>query len=124
MEFTLIFFKLFMYHLWLVSPILGSLLLFIIAFGHIVGRIEGWDRFDALYWSLITAITVGYGDIHPVKRSSKAMSVLIAFVGVVFTGIIVALAIYATSKAFDATNDAPEVKQHAQVTQTLILLRS
>ena len=117
MEFTLIFFKLLIHHLWLAAPVLGSLLLFIIVLGQIVGRVEAWDRFDALYWSLITATTVGYGDIRPVKRLSKALSVLIAFVGVVFTGIVVALSIYATSKAFDAANDTSVVEQHVQETQ-------
>ena len=68
--------------------------------GHIVGRLESWDRLDAIYWGFITATTVGYGDIRPRGRLSKALSVLIALIGMIFTGIMVALAVNAVTESF------------------------
>jgi len=49
--------------------------------GLVAGRKEGWSRFDSVYWSFITATTVGYGDIRPVKRASKISAVVIALLG-------------------------------------------
>lgn len=47
---------------------------------------------DALYWSLITLTTVGYGDVTPVTAIGKVLSVLTAFMGVctvaMLTGIV------------------------------------
>lgn len=49
---------------------------------------------DAIYWSAITLMTVGYGDIHPVTDIGKMVAILSSFLGVaVFalpTGIITA----------------------------------
>ena len=67
--------------------------------GHIVGRLESRDRLDAIYWGFITATTVGYGDIRPMGRLSKALSVLIALIGMIFTGIMVALAVNAVTES-------------------------
>ena len=86
-------------------PLLVFLIFIIIVVGQIVGKRESWNRFDALYWSFITATTVGYGDIRPTRKLSKVLSILIAFVGLVFTGIVVALAINAASIAFSSINE-------------------
>ena len=47
---------------------------------------------NAIYFTLITGMTVGYGDITPVTPISKAASVAIAIVGVITSGIYVAIA--------------------------------
>lgn len=80
-------------------PLLLSLLLTIILLGQSAGRLEEWSRFDAFYWSFITATTIGYGDIKPVKRKSRMIAIIIAFLGVMFTGIIIALAVEAATRA-------------------------
>ncbi len=77
----------------------------IILLGQIVCRIERWGTFDGLYWSFITATTVGYGDIHPSKNRSKTLSVLIALIGVILTGIIIAVALNASSFAVEKHGD-------------------
>lgn len=110
MEFTLIFLKLFIYGLSLAAPLLVSLALFIFLLGQLVGLRESWTRFDALYWAFITATTVGYGDIRPMARLSKALSILIALTGMMFTGIIVALAIHAAAESFKKIANLDEVK--------------
>jgi voltage-gated potassium channel len=100
MEFTFIFLKLFFEGLGYVLPLLLFLGLFIVLLGQAVGRLESWNRIDAIYWAFITATTVGYGDIRPMGRIPKLLSVLIALVGMIFTGIMVALAVNAVTEAF------------------------
>ncbi len=101
MEFTFYFIRLFGWFIFLVSPLLIFLSFVITLLGQIVCYVEKWNKFDALYWSFITATTVGYGDIRPLKKTSKILSVLIALVGLMFTGIIVAVTLNTASIAFE-----------------------
>jgi voltage-gated potassium channel len=99
-QFTFAFLKIFFYGLELALPLLVFMALIIIVLGQVVGQRESWSRFDALYWSFITATTVGYGDFCPTQKLSRVLSILIAFVGLIFTGIVVALARNAASISF------------------------
>jgi voltage-gated potassium channel len=96
---TVTFLRQFYVGLWLTLPLLLSLALGITLLGQAVGKQEGWSRFDSFYWSFITATTVGYGDFRPVKRKSKIIAVIIAFLGLTLTGIVIAVAVQAATLA-------------------------
>ena len=81
MEFSITFIQLFFWGVYLAAPILLMLCTLIIIVGQIVGRLEGWDRFNALYWSFITALTVGYGDISPKTVLGQSIASLIMILG-------------------------------------------
>lgn len=49
--------------------------------------IEGMSTVDALYFSVITLTTVGYGDIFPVTDAGKLFTVVYVLVGI---GILIA----------------------------------
>jgi hypothetical protein len=85
--------------LWVTWPVLCFLLIVKGVLGIIVGRIEKWSMFDSVYFSLITGMTVGYGDFSPSHRVSKLCSVMITLVGLVFSGIIVAASVEAMRRA-------------------------
>lgn len=110
MDFTLEFLRIFATAACLIAPILASLSVMVIGLGQIVGKIERWKKSDTLYWSLITATTVGYGDIRPTKGSSRMLSICIAILGVIFTGILVSIAIEATSHTFRLFADPAAVE--------------
>ena len=50
--------------------------------------------FDAIYWSVVTLTTVGYGDIYPVSDLGRVFSMISSFIGIAIvalpTGIITA----------------------------------
>jgi voltage-gated potassium channel len=100
---TITFIKQFGTGLWLTSPLLLTMAVAITLLGRVVGAREGWTHFDSFYWSFITATTVGYGDIRPLRRSSRVLAILIAFSGLMLTGIIIAVAVHAATLALDAT---------------------
>ena len=111
MGFEATFLEFFFKSMTFMAPTLLVLLLVITALGWWVGRIEQWSSTDSIYYAFITATTVGYGDLHPVKARSKLIAVAIALVGILFTGIIVALAVTSASFAFDVTHDIDAMKQ-------------
>lgn len=99
MEFTLTFFKLVVLLLQVTAPIILLLLATILVLGQIAGRLENWPPGSALYWSFITATTVGYGDIRPASRGGRILAVLIALSGLILFGVLVAIAVQATTEA-------------------------
>ncbi len=112
MEFTLTFIYLFGKIVHLAGPILILFFGMIVAFGQAVGRLEKWSILDALYWTFITATTVGYGDMRPQKKVSRLLSVLIAFSGLVFTGLVIAIALQAASISFSISPEYDHIQEH------------
>ena len=108
MKFTFDFIHVFFVELGYASPILIFLILCISLMGYIIGRNEGWSISDALYHAFITATTVGYGDFHPTKKISRFLSITIAFVGLVFTGIVIAIGVHATHHVFEKVYESSE----------------
>jgi voltage-gated potassium channel len=51
--------------------------------GYVV--IEGWSWLDALYMTMITLSTVGYGEVHDVSRVGRIFTIFLVFFGVGFT---------------------------------------
>ena len=50
---------------------------------------------EALYFAFVTGLTIGYGDISPVTPIGRVVAVLTGLVGILMTGLIAALAVYA-----------------------------
>ena len=107
---TITFLKEFGLGLWLTSPLLLSIAAAITLLGQLVGRKEGWSRFDSFYWSFITATTVGYGDVRPVKRTSRIIAIIIALMGLTLTGILIAVAVHAATLALAAHDAAAKMR--------------
>ncbi len=114
MEFTHLFIRVFFIELFYAGPVLISLILLISIIGYIIGRTEGWSRLDGFYHAFINATTVGYGDFRPTKKLSKMLAVSNALVGLIFTGIIVAIGLQATDYAFNRVYDMSGLIERAE----------
>jgi voltage-gated potassium channel len=55
-------------------------------------RVEGWSWLDSAYFCVVTAATVGYGDIHPVTPYGRVFTIFYIILGVVMLGIFIQLA--------------------------------
>lgn len=106
MEFTFTFLHIFFLDLIYASPIIVFLALMISLIGYRIGRIEGWTPTDALYHAFINATTVGYGDFRPSKGRTKLLAVALAITGLIFTGMIVAIALHAANYSYNQVYDA------------------
>jgi Ca2+-binding EF-hand superfamily protein len=51
------------------------LLLLLILSAIVIGKIEGWDIYSTLYFTAVTATTVGYGDVAPRTESMRLFCV-------------------------------------------------
>jgi len=107
---TITFLQRFFLGLQLTSPLLLSLAVLITVLGQIVGKREGWSAFDSFYWSFVTATTVGYGDIRPARRGSRIVAIVLAFLGLILSGIVIAVAVHAATLALAAHDAAAAIK--------------
>src|SRR5579871_1162986 len=74
-----------------VWPILSWVLMAMIGPGLLIGQIEGWHIDEAFYFTFVTGLTIGYGDLSPRHVVSRLLAVVIGFAGIVLTGLVVAL---------------------------------
>jgi hypothetical protein len=79
----------------IVSPVIVFLLLVTVGLGIAVAYIEGWTIGDGIYFAFVTALTIGYGDLTAKQTMGRVIAILIGFNGIVFTGVIVAVAVQA-----------------------------
>jgi voltage-gated potassium channel len=100
MEFTFEFLRIFFLDLFYAAPIILFLLILIALIGCIIGRIEGWSLSNSLYHAFINATTVGYGDFRPSNMRAKFLAVVLAFAGLLFTGMVVAIALHAANYSY------------------------
>ena len=62
--------------------------------GALIARFDRIPFEDALYLAVITAFTVGFGDLAPKSRLARLVTVVLAFAGLVLVGILVAVAVH------------------------------
>ena len=82
------------------APLLVFFIVLISFIGYLIGKIEGWSIWDSLYHAFINATTVGYGDFRPGRKSSRILAVVLAFVGIIFAGLVVAIALHSADYAY------------------------
>ena len=80
-------------------PILSGIILAQLALGILVGLIEGWPMRDGAYFTFVTGLTIGYGDLVPKRLSTRVIAVAIGFLGILMTGLVAAVGVRALQEA-------------------------
>jgi hypothetical protein len=80
-------------------PVLSIILASQVFLGLLIGFIEGWSVGDAIYFTFVTGLTIGYGDIVPRQALARALAIGIGVSGLFLTGLIAGIAVYAMRRA-------------------------
>ena len=93
-------------------PIWGGIVILISLLGLIIAGLEEELSFSSgLYFAWVTGTTVGYGDITPTVGMTRFLAVIVAIMGIMFTGIVVAIAISAAKIAVESSISIQEFEQ-------------
>ena len=85
--------------IWHVKVVSVALIALIVAGAGAITVFEKMPFADTLYFALITGLTIGYGDIVPQNPLGRVVAVLIGFIGILFTGLMVAALVYAVRES-------------------------
>jgi voltage-gated potassium channel len=80
-------------------PVLSAVLAIQLVLGLLAGFVEGWSLGDTVYFTFITGLTIGYGDLVPRQTLTRALAIGIGFSGLFVTGLIAAIAVQAMRSA-------------------------
>ena len=98
----------FSYHFIIIIGHLKSVFLSLIALvvisAVVISQIENLPFGKSLYFSFITGLTIGYGDIVVKTPFARLIAVLLGLIGIIFSGIMVAGAIRALEKSLKDLN--------------------
>jgi hypothetical protein len=70
----------------------------------VIAYFEKMPFADALYFTFVTGLTIGYGDIAPVTLIGRVVAILTGFQGMLITGLITAVAVFALRKTMADRN--------------------
>jgi hypothetical protein len=90
---------------WLVRNVILAQIGLILAGAVTIAAVEKIALADAIYFAFITGLTIGYGDIVAITTMGRTVSVFLGFVGITFTGLVVAIAVRALHKADQELQD-------------------
>lgn len=100
----LIYVHQFIRYCYALRALLGIQLWLILVMGGLFAWIEGLPITEGLYFSLITSTTTGFGDITPETGMGRFISVVLSCFGLIFFGIVIAVAQQAFRVTIDKAN--------------------
>lgn len=96
----------FLYALWKIRVIVFGLSAWLVVDAAAIAYFEKMPFADALYFTFVTGLTIGYGDIAPVTIIGRVVAILTGLQGILITGLIIAVAVFALRKAMEHPTDS------------------
>ena len=96
-RFTYYFFR----STWRLRTVILMLLALLVAGAVAVTLVEKMPFADTLYFAFVTGLTIGYGDIVANTPFGRLVALLIGFIGILFTGLMVAVLVYAVRESLE-----------------------
>jgi hypothetical protein len=84
---------------WRLRTIILALIALVVAGAVTVTLVEKMPFGDTLYFAFVTGLTIGYGDIVAKTSFGRLVAILIGFIGILFTGLMVAVLVYAVRES-------------------------
>jgi len=87
--------------IWHVKVVILTLIALMVAGAGAVTLVEKMPFGETLYFAFVTALTIGYGDIVVKTSLGQLVAILIGFIGILFTGLMVAVLVYAVRESLE-----------------------
>jgi len=84
--------------------VLSTILAIEVALGLLIGFVEGWSVGDAIYFTFISGLTIGYGDRVPRQALARALAIGMGISALFLTGLIAAIAVDAMHAALTGSD--------------------
>jgi voltage-gated potassium channel Kch len=98
-------FSSFTYHffraVWHVRTIILALIALVVTGAAVLAYLEKFAFADTLYFAFVTGMTIGYGDIVMQTPVGRLVALLIGFIGILFTGLLVAVLVHAVRQSYE-----------------------
>lgn len=91
----------FFHAIWHVRTVILALIALVVAGAAAVTLVEKMPFTDTLYFAFVTGLTIGYGDIVVKTPVGRLVAILIGLVGILFTGLMVAVLVHAVRESFE-----------------------
>ena len=87
--------------IWHVRTVILALIALVVVGAAAATLVEKMPFADALYFAFVTGLTIGYGDIVMHTPVGRLIALLIGFIGILFTGLIVAVLVHAVRESIE-----------------------
>ena len=98
----------FSYHfliiVWRLQAVFLALIALVVISAVVISQIENLPFGETLYFTFITGLTIGYGDIVVKTPFARLIAVWLGLIGIIFTGIMVAAALRAVERSLEDLN--------------------
>ena len=91
--------------IWHVKAVILMLVALMVAGAGAVTLVEKMPFGDSLYFAFVTGLTIGYGDIVVKTPFGRLVALLIGFVGILFTGLMVAVLVLAVRESYEESKN-------------------
>jgi hypothetical protein len=92
--------------LWKIRFLLLGLFAWLVVDAAAIAYFEKMPIADALYFTFVTGLTIGYGDIVPVTLIGRVIAILTGLLGALITGLIIAVAVFALRQTMEHPTDS------------------